>query len=221
MRKNADDLPYFAADGDESFISLLTDVTEKSQKEGVLFDMFNVQTVTVPLGTGDERRLTGHTLFANNMSLFEVTNVGALQSIRDMESDFGILPMPKYDEKQENYISRTIDGWLYCVPMSNTELEMTSVIMEEMAIGAKNYIVPAYYNVALRDKYTRDADSVEMLDIVYNTRAFDMGDVFWLFDIRNVFVNIMRTGGTGFASVIESNLTKINDTIEKAIDNFS
>lgn len=222
VRKDSNDLPYLAVKDDDQFFTLLNKIVEKTEQQGIYFDTFDDKklAVTMTIGPDDQARNDGHTLFSKGVSLFEMTNVGSLQSIRDMEDDFGLLPVPKLSEDQANYRSRTIDGWLYCVPVSNTHIECTSVIMEAMAVGAKNTLVPAYYQVALREKYTRDPDSSEMLDIVYNTRAFDMGDVFWMDDIRNVFVGQMRNGKTDFASAVEKNLTKINTTIEKAIESF-
>ena len=33
---------------------------------------------------------------------------GTIGNSRDMEDDFAVLPMPKYDETQKNYYSREI-----------------------------------------------------------------------------------------------------------------
>ena len=39
-------------------------------------------------------------MFLENKGLFSNTNLGAVLSLRNMEADFGILPIPKYDEEQ-------------------------------------------------------------------------------------------------------------------------
>ena len=218
VQKDKDDIPFLAVDGNEKFFKLLTDIVNYTTEDGIFFDTFSHTPVSINKGTGDEQRVAGHVLFANGVSLFEVTNVGALQSMREMDNDFGILPIPKYDEAQQNYRSRTIDGWLYCVPMTNSDLERTSVIMEAMAVGAKNIIVPAYYEVALKEKYTRDLDSKEMFELIYNTRAFDMGDVYWMDAIRNVYVPEMIRGNTEFVSITEKRLGSMNKVIADAIE---
>lgn len=218
VRKDADDIPYLAVEESDEFYSVLTDLVGATEEEGMFFNMFYDKPVTLNKGTGDEQRIAGHTLFSNGVSLFHVTNVGTLQNLRAMEDDFGILPMPKKTEEQESYHSRTIDGWLYCVPVTNADLERTSLIMEAMAVGAKNYLVPAYYEQALREKYTRDPDSGEMFDLIYNTRTFDMGDVYWMDPIRNAYVDVLRAGKTDFTSATQKKLKAMNKVIDDAVE---
>lgn len=218
VQKDSDDIPYLAVEDNDSFYTMLTELCSVTEEKGMFFDMFSDKTVTLNKGTGDEQRIAGHTLFANGVSLLHITNVGTLQSMRAMDDDFGILPMPKYTVEQESYHSRTIDGWLYCVPVTNTDLERTSIIMEAMAVGAKNYMVPAYYETALKEKYTRDPDSEEMFDLIYNTRAFDMGDVYWMDAIRNTYVGVLTAGKTDFVSATQKKLASMNKVINDAIE---
>ena len=220
VQKDSDDIPHLAVENNDSFYTMLTELCNTTEENGMFFDMFNDKTVTLNKGSGDEQRIAGHTLFANGVSLFHITNVGVLQNLRAMDDDFGILPMPKYTEQQENYHSRTIDGWLYCVPVTNTDLERTSIIMEAMAVGAKNYLVPAYYKTALKEKYTRDPNSEEMFDLIYNTRAFDMGDVYWMDAIRNTYVSVLSAGKTDFASATQKKLASMNKVIDDAISSI-
>ncbi|MHB1151943.1 MAG: hypothetical protein ACYCWE_11675 [Eubacteriales bacterium] len=218
VQKDSDDIPYLAVEESDKFYTMLTQLCNATEEKGMLFDMFSDKPVTLNKGTGDEQRIAGHTLFANGVSLFHITNVGTLQNMRAMDDDFGILPIPKYSKDQERYYSRTIDGWLYCVPVTNTYLERTSIIMESMAVGAKNYMVPAYYETALKEKYTRDPDSEEMFSLIYNTRAFDMGDVYWMDAIRNTYVSVLTAGKTDFASATQKKLASINKVINNAIE---
>ncbi len=218
VQKDADDIPHLAVEDSDTFYAMLTGLSEATEQEGMFFDMFSDKTATLNKGTGDEQRIAGHTLFSNGVSLFHITNVGTLQNLRAMEDDFGILPVPKRTEAQESYHSRTIDGWLYCVPVTNADLGRTGLVMEAMAAGAKNYLVPAYYETALREKYTRDPDSAEMFDLIYNTRAFDMGDVYWMDPIRNTYVDVLRAGKTDFASATQKKLAAMTKVIDDAIE---
>jgi hypothetical protein len=110
VQKDSDDITHLAVEDNDSFYTMLTKLYSVTEEKSMFFGMFSDKTVTLNKGTGDEQRIAGHTLFANGVSLFHITNVGALQSILAMDDDFVILPMPKYTEQQESYHSRTTNG---------------------------------------------------------------------------------------------------------------
>ena len=60
----------------------------------------------------DVCRDAGTQYFSHGGGLYRVGTVGNIQLLRSMEADFGVVPLPKYDENQADYLSRTIDGWL-------------------------------------------------------------------------------------------------------------
>ncbi len=98
----------------------------------------------------------------------------ATEYLRDMEDDFGIVPMPKYDEKQEKYIAQlgTSTSMLF-VPTTTKDIALTSKVMEVLSYFTSDMVVPQYYEVALKEKYARDTDIQEMLDIIRAGASFD------------------------------------------------
>ena len=114
-----------------------------------------------------------------------------IPDLRNMEADFGILPYPKYSAAQENYYSRIEACDLTCVPVTNSDLEKTSVILEAMACVSAEKVIPEYYEVALKSKYSRDSESAYMLDLIFNNRVFDLGDTIWCDDLRDGLFRIM------------------------------
>ncbi|MCL2517183.1 MAG: hypothetical protein FWF15_01345 [Oscillospiraceae bacterium] len=146
--------------------------------------------------------------FANNQGLFGVLTLSSVQGLRGMETDFGILPFPKYDEKQEKYYSNVLDGWINCVPITNTDFEMTSVIMEALAVESRNLVLPAYLETALRTKYSRDDESLEMLNIIEQGRTVDFG---LHIIVRTPLVNQgIAVQKNNFASQVEKDRNKID-----------
>ena len=157
--------------------------------------------------------------FANGLALFYVRNIGIAQPMRGMEMDFGIVPFPKYDELQDKYYSRMIDGWINVVPVTNQELERTSVIMEAIACESRNLVFPAYYDLSLKTKLTRDDESEEMLDIIKDYRTLDIGDTVMLSDgIRSMVTDVMKKSGSSLAGAIEKNMGKIEKALQKVND---
>ena len=98
---------------------------------------------------------------AADQMLFYVERIVVTEKLRAVESDFGILPVPKFDENQKNYghsVSIHNSGIL-TVPLNAVELEMTGILLEALAAESRYVVIPAYYDIVLKDKYTRDVES--------------------------------------------------------------
>ncbi len=118
-------------------------------------------------------------MFVAEQVLFIPRCVGETQTFfREMEN-YGILPFPKYDEAQEGYYTM-IDGCspLIAVPKTASNVEMIGAVMEAMGEYSYKYVVPAYYDVTLKVKGTRDENSIEMLDITFDGRIVDFAFVY-------------------------------------------
>lgn len=97
-----------------------------------------------------------------------------------------------------------IDGWLYVVPNTNTHLDMTSVILETLAVESRNYVFDAYYEQSLKNRYTNDPNAKEMLDLISSTRTIDLGDTVWQADIRNKIQDAVWKKDLAFNSALSS-----------------
>ncbi len=141
----------------------------------------------------------------------------------DMKDDYGIVPMPKYDADQENYIS-PIAVWTYflTVPVSNPDLESASIILDAMSYLSYRDVVPKYYDVVLQLKHIRDEETSEMLDIIRDTRtyytayAFGFGN-----DLRAHLAEAIRSGKGGAASIIAQYKDATETEMKTAMDKFN
>ncbi len=115
-------------------------------------------------------------LFREGKALFTDVNVSLVLSLREMEDEFGILPWPKLEESDTEYWSNVDAGTnLFTVPITVSDLDRTGLVIETMAILGKEYVIPAYYEVAMKTRDSRDIESAEMLDIIVQNRVFDLG----------------------------------------------
>ncbi len=98
--------------------------------------------------------------------------------LRDMEHDFGILPQPKYDEKQEDYLS-FVNGSasVVIVPksVSDENLDMTGYMLEVLASSSYYMVTETLYEKVAKSKTARDPESAEMVDIIIRHKVFDFG----------------------------------------------
>ena len=103
----------------------------------------------------------------------------AIDFFREMEDDYGIIPYPKWDESQKDYRS-LVDGnhAALAIPMTTMDMERAGIIIE--ALNAETYksVVPLYIETALKVKYARDNESVQVIDDLLANRFFDFGYVY-------------------------------------------
>ena len=146
-----------------------------------------------------------------------------LDFLRNMEDDFGILPLPKYKESQTRYYSdvNSYTGAMLGVPKSATDPERTSVILEALAAESRYTLFPVYYDITLQRKYTRDDESAAMLDIIFTTTVYDTGAAYNLGNIWGAMSDICGKENRDFASFCEKNEPKVQNAIDKMVDNVN
>ncbi|MBE6724565.1 MAG: hypothetical protein E7576_05105 [Ruminococcaceae bacterium] len=165
---------------------------------------------------------TGKTMFMEDRVLFYGEVLSYIVNVRDMETAFGVLPIPKYDEAQSQY-------YTYCnaiastaaVPVSAGDLPMVTSVLEGMAIQSFIQVTPAYYDIALTRKYARDNESSEMLDIALANRVYDIGRFFSQLGIGDIFQKLAASGSTDFASSFAKSEKVAKKMLEKLIRDFS
>ena len=129
-------------------------------------------------------------MFQNGQSLFFIQLLNLAAEFRNMETDFGILPFPKYEADQTEYHS-TVGSWhsmFFCIPGVLEDAERTGIVTEALAYYSQEIVTPVYYDQVLSYKYMRDQESVEMLDIILHSRVFDLG---WFYKIGDYYAEVI------------------------------
>ena len=118
------------------------------------------------------------TMFGNGNVLFSYNSIERhVQACADSSFTYGILPQPKLDENQTEYFGGCVDNPI-CIPTTNSDLERTGIIIEAMSAEGYKQIQPAYVEIALKNRYASDKDSVEMLEIIFANRLLSSGYLF-------------------------------------------
>ena len=150
--------------------------------------------------------------------LFMTTQIGVIEDLRDMESDFGVLPYPKWDEAQETY-AHYVDGHatIMAIPKTCRDLDREGIILEAMSYESYLSCLPIYYDVLMTKKNVRDEQSGEMLELIYNTRAFDFAYVYDNFGLSFTFQYQVERDNPDLASYYQKNEKVSKKMIEKNI----
>lgn len=108
--------------------------------------------------------------------LFVQWNLFNVHNLRHTEIDYGIIPLPKLNESQEKYISNSWTG-MYALPViiEENKLDMIGIVMESMSALGYTDVIPVYYDIVLKEKFVRDEESREMLDIILGNMVYDLG----------------------------------------------
>ncbi|MCL1857923.1 MAG: extracellular solute-binding protein [Oscillospiraceae bacterium] len=182
------------------------------------------QTYTWDLSVWDsiESREEMDNFFPQGHSLFRINSpgTGASKELRAMEVDFGILPYPKYNEAQKDYISLNHAG-LMCVPQDVKDVDMVGIVCELLGAESLRYTIPAYFDVLLTHKGVRDDDSLEMMKIIFDNVVYDFGYNYSNFtNMAYIVPRIIEQKSTDVASFYERNSGVAQKDLDSAYKNI-
>ncbi|MCL2159063.1 MAG: hypothetical protein FWH48_06625 [Oscillospiraceae bacterium] len=222
IAKDEHDLPYFNVPGNNKLFDIFDKQYDLAHSGNVEFD---VTTNKLPHYVGS---VAGHPIgivmriFADGHGLFASSSMYAVQALRAMDADYGIIPYPTYDAQPADtpYAARVTGLIPLVVPTTNTDLNMTSALMEALACAYYLNVIPKYYDLVVQEKATRDDESRDMLDMLIANRFFDLGDSIWMGDARAQYTGLAAAKSNTFVSTTEKIESKVKATLEKSIDAF-
>lgn len=210
--KDEDDIPYIACNSDRA-LSVMNGISEKIAG-------------STAISCSGETKI--NSLYPDNLVYFQEGRVLFapevllhIETMRGCEVDIGIIPPPKYDEDQDAYHCYA-DGWcvnVVSIPVTNIEPDKIGFLLEAMAADSLNNLTPAYYEVALTDKFVRDVESVKMLDLILDSVSMDNANIFAWAGIEGTISSAIYNGGA-IASTIESKLSSLQAAIDKTVAAF-
>lgn len=158
--------------------------------------------------------------FTEGRSLFNFAGLNRVTLFREMETDFGILPIPKWDEAQTEY-RNVVSLWcaaLMGVPKTAGDTERTGILLEALNAESLYTLTPAYYEVTLKSKSARDEESAEMLDIIFASRVYDLGNMYGWGDVFGLPNSLNLSGADTIASKVESVKTATEKAMQTTLD---
>lgn len=159
-------------------------------------------------------------------ALFWVGNIKCVERMRASESDFGVVPMPKYSEAQENYavhVQANI-GSMSCFPLTvAADAEMVGRITEEMAYLSFRDVMPAYMDVCIDGKTIRDEESLACLEIIRSSYYCDLGFMFQQMGLQllGTMRDYVTANKTDYMSSLKSNQKVWNKSLERIGKTFA
>lgn len=152
-------------------------------------------------------------------ALFELATLNESAIYRKSAVDFGILPFPKYDEKQSDYISLDWRG-LMCVPVTVSRPEIVGNTLEMLSYFSHDTTQIEYRNTLLGDKMARDNESVDMLDIIFDGCVCDFGLNYLGFNnLTYTIPNLCgKQNSADFASYYQKNAPQVKKMLDELME---
>ena len=161
-------------------------------------------------------------MFMADQALFYYGELHSAEDMRASESDFGLMPIPLYDEYQEEY-HHTVNpnvAAVIVIPITNLDETLTSYALDALGAASKNILTPAYYDINLQGVVSRDEESAVTLDLVIGTLSYDPGYQY-IAESGAFLRDLVATKSTSFASayagkesIMQSKIDKIVEAIE-------
>ena len=178
----------------------------------------NNATFMSPPGKEDQ----GKSIFVGGRGLFYSEVVMYIVSLgKEMETDFGVLPVPKYNAQQEDYITWTnAICTTSAISKAVQNVERMGPTLEALAIISYQRVTPAYYDTVLQRKSVRDEESQGMLDIIFKTRTYDLCMYYSEIGLEPLFKTCVNDNKNNFSSSYNAKLKSANKAISKLISKF-
>lgn len=157
--------------------------------------------------------------FIDGKSGFLFGTLSYLNKFRGMEDDFGIIPFPKYDETQETYLS-LVSGvaGMFGIPSYVQEVEGLGAVMEALASDSHRSVMPLYYETILKEKYSRDKVSAQVIDILHDNPVTDFVYAMMFGYETEIKYIVQSTGQNTFSSYAEKNRKSMQRKLQSFID---
>lgn len=123
-------------------------------------------------------------IFAEKRAVFNIDvlyHYAAMNALmRSLDDIYGVLPVPKYDLEQKDYYSCVQDMHNVISLMNHSTINHAAVsaVLELLCEKSYENVRPYYYEKIVKLRYTNDAVSSRVFDLLLRSTRWDFGDVY-------------------------------------------
>ena len=151
---------------DDFFTPVMGDFVEKLGKWSASDNVFN----------DDKYSNSAATAFVDGRSIFTINNFNLGFSLQETDINYGIVPIPKMNTAQDNYITTASNSFsMYSIGRKTKHAEDVGAVLQTLGYYGLMYSTPAVFEVTLQGKFSKDEDTMRLLSILKNGVQFDLG----------------------------------------------
>ncbi len=217
-------IEFVRRDGDSISFSFNNErSTRILEKMNELFYHEGVTTSIADWSSAGLRKLFG----SGNTVFVGYNRLGDLANMRDIDFPIGIVPYPKLDTDQKEYVTATHDTTeVGAIPNTTPDLDFVTTCIEALNAKTAEILLPEYYENALKIKYASDATAAKMIDLIHDSIsspfACAYNHILNGFMLGATFCDLLTAKKTDFASAYaqgeKAAATKLDELNEKFAD---
>lgn len=117
--------------------------------------------------------------FLEDRSLFTLGLVAdAAAIIPSIEFNYGLLPVPKWDEAEEKYHNMLQRSCYVLIPTTVEDADLASAALEAISSESYRSTIPEYFEVTLKVRYSQNNDIARMFDVICSAIDYDPGEIY-------------------------------------------
>ncbi len=173
-------------------------------------------------GTSGLTAATVDSHFKNGNVLFKRVYLNYGSQLRESTVNYGVLPLPKLNEEQEDYrtcFCNNSSFLVFCSNLAGDRAAMLSAVAEAMASESYRTVIPTYYSTVLQGQYSKDQPNAEMYDMILKSFVADFGFAYSTVSIGGVgklFRDVKP--GVDLQSQIDANRTRYGEALESLLE---
>jgi hypothetical protein len=211
------DQPLTEVDEEGVHVTFMTDKTVSAMEKMVQLHYNNSGFFKYTSQYDEEKYFLNAKLVFAPLRFYTAYNV-----LRTMEDPYSILPWPKWDENQQQYLTNADDKFTaFGLPLTVYEdLDFASILYEALCAESYKKVYPVYYDTALKGKYSSEPETAEMVDLIMEGRAFDLAFEFsgTFNDLPYLFRKQLDANNVNIASAYKKIEKGLNKTAPKQIN---
>ena len=136
-----------------------------------------------------------------------------------MTDDYGIIPFPKLDEAQKEYVTLSHNsGTVICVPAttSDARMEYVGAVLEATMAESYRSVVPKFIEASLKHKYSRDEASAKTVDLIISTISKNTLDEYSVY-VNDMYTSVLVKPAVN-SGAFASSYQKVREAAQKSWD---
>lgn len=220
LKKNADNIPEYALD-----IEKVTSVF------GKVIELYHRSSSWMDNSSGDDGKQNAlSAIFSSGRAATTTMRLVSVETndFLNMETEYGIIPVPKYDDAQEKYYTYLHDqftsfGITSVVSRDEERVQMLGAVLEALALYSYRDVVPTYYELALKGRYLEDSESWRMLDMIYENVRIDAGVLYTkqLDSIHQVPRDPVKNGASSLTALFKAKEVVVRRKLDALVDGIT
>lgn len=164
--------------------------------------------------------------FRNGKVLFRSTTLSSATAYRDMESDFGILPIPKFSDEQDGYYCwvSASSSLPLAIPYTAKGHQDATVALTEAFCYFSRYnpsgeltLYEAFFDRMAYNNLCRTSDDHAMLELIIQSKTYDIDSAA---NLTGIYKSLWELSSAGNKTALSSTLSELKESAVSSLTKF-